>query len=303
MIPLINGMLAERGIDGAALAERAGLSSGSEIMAPLGRIAEFLELAADALGTQLGLDLASKTGLFGVPEFLVRSAPTISVALQALTDAAALVNPALRFSFDDKGIVRFEIAGQRDTLGRELNEYTVAYLQRLFGDVLDGGLPLVRAWFSHSRARNALEPARRLGCDVRYQAVDCGFEVGQDVLRRSPRTADAPLFKFMLEQARAQLARFGTVDIVSHVARVIEVRLGHGDVGLAALASAMATTSRSLQRRLGEAGTTYRGVLTFVRRRRYGELHRAGMRDTEIAAQLGFSDVQAMRRSLDYTEP
>ena len=306
VIPLINGLLAQRGIDGAALVETAGLSPDAlrgEIMAPLGRIAHFLELAADALHCQLGLDLATKNspGLFGVPEFLVRSAPTIGGALRVLAEAAALVNPVLHFAFDDsadEGIVRFEIPGHRDTLGRELNEYTVAYLQKLLSDVLDGDFPLRRAWFSHGRTHDAVDVARRLGCDVAYQARDCGFAVSSEVLARAPRTADAPLFKFMLDQARAQLERWGTDDIVSQAVRVIEVRLGHGDVALAAVASAMATTPRSLQRRLGEAGTTYRGVVSYVRRRRYAELHKAGKRDVDIAPLLGFGDVQAMKRSL-----
>lgn len=306
MIPVINGLLAQRGIDGAALVQTAGLPAEAlrgEIMAPLGRIEHFLELAAEALDCELGLDLATKNspGLFGVPEFLVRSAPMIGIALRALVDAAALVNPVLLFAFDEgetEAIARFEIEGRRDTLGRELNEYTVAYVQRRFADVLDGEFPLLRAWFTHSRTRNALVPAQRLGCDVRYQARDCGFAVSREVLERAPRTADAPLFNFMLEQARAQLGKLGTSDIVSHVVRIIEARLPRGDVALAAVANVMATTPRSLQRHLGEAGTTYRGVLAYVRRRRHAELRKAGLRDTEIATQLGFADVQTMKRSL-----
>jgi AraC-like DNA-binding protein len=306
MIPHINGLLAQRGADGAALIRAAGLPNEAlrgEITAPLGRIEKFLELAADALECELGLDLATKNapGVYGIPELLVRSAPEIRLALRALTDAAALVNPVLLFHFEEdgeEGVFRFEILGRRDTLGRQLNEYTVAYVQRTFAAILDGGFPLRRAWFSHGRTRNVDEPAQRLGCDVRYQAHDCGFAVSPGILGLAPRTAEAPLFNFLREQARAQLATLASDDFVSQVVHVIEVRLAHGDVGLAAVASAMATTARSLQRHLGDAGTTYRDVLAYVRRRRHDQLRKAGLREVDIATRLGFSDVQAMKRSL-----
>jgi AraC-like DNA-binding protein len=134
---------------------------------------------------------------------------------------------------------------------------------------------------------------------VRFQAADCGFAVARDVLARRPLTSDPPLHEFLLGQARAQLGRIGPVDIVSQVARVIEVRLPAGEVGAADVARAMATTVRSLQRHLADAGTAYRDVLMHVRLRRRAELRQGGVSEPEVARQLGFADARSMRRSLD----
>ena len=76
------------------------------------------------------------------------------------------------------------------------------------------------------------------------------------------------------------------------------MRLARGDLQIEAIASALAITHRTLQRRLTEAGTSYRAVLAHVRRRRRAELQRDGVPEAKIAEHLGFPDVRAMRRSL-----
>ena len=308
MIPVISAELARRSIDSNPLIAEAGLPGDAlrgEITAPLARIQKFIDLAAAALGAEMfGLDLAERvpSGAYGVAEFLVRSAATVEAGLRVITDFATLVNPVLRFHFAveaDGGELHFSVAAQRDTLGCQLNEYSVAYVIRQFSAVLGQPMPLTRVWFSHGRRRDAELVARRFGAPVRFQAADCGFAVTREVLGRKLATADLVLHDFLLGQARAQLGRVGPVDIVTQVARVIEVRLPSGDVGAADIAKAMATTVRSLQRHLADAGTAYRDVLAHVRTRRREELRQGGLAEADIARQLGFADARSMRRSLD----
>jgi AraC-like DNA-binding protein len=280
-----------------------GLSG--EITAPLGRIQNLIALAADRLGNPLlGLDLAERvpSGAYGVVVFLVRSAPTVERSLAVICELAPLINPIGDFRLmpvSDGCELHYAVHGQRDTIGRHLNEYTIAFIAAQFGAVLGEPMPLSRAWFSHTRPSGGEAVAQRLRTDVVFQRPDCGFAISHETAARVPRTADAQLFEFLLAQARAQLAYVGTHDVVAQVVRVIEVRLAHGDVGTAAIAGAMATTSRSLQRRLTEAGTTFRDVLAYVRARRRAQLERGGFSETEIARQLGFADARSMRRSLD----
>ena len=308
MIPVISAELARRSIDSHPLIAEAGLPDAAlrgEITAPLTRIQKFIDLAGAALGTDVfGLDLAERvpSGAYGVAEFLVRSAATVEDGLRVITNFATLINPVLRFHLSveaDAGELHLAIAAQRDTLGCELNEYTIAYLVKQFSTVLGHPVPLTRVWFSHGRKRGADTVAKRFGTHVRFQATDCGFAVSREVLTHRMPTADAALHEFLLEQARAQLGRVGPVDIVTQVARVIEVRLPVGDVGAADVATAMATTVRSLQRHLADAGTAYRDVLAHVRTRRREELRQGGVAEPEIARLLGFADARSMRRSLD----
>ncbi|MGN6103776.1 MAG: AraC family transcriptional regulator ligand-binding domain-containing protein [Kofleriaceae bacterium] len=308
MVPLISGALVHRGIDARELLAQAGVPADAlrgEVTAPLRRIQRFIELAAQALGDdQFGLALAGwvPSGAYGVVEFLVRSAPTIERGIEVLGEFAALINPIGEFRFErgaGEGRLHYAVHAQRDALGRHLNEYTIAFIARQFGAVLGEPLPLVRAWFSHARRHHADELAARLGCAVAFRAADCGFAVSREVLARAPRTADPALFEFLRGQARAQLVRVGPHDVVTQLVRVLELRLPGGDVGAGAVADAMATTVRSLQRHLAEAGTSYRDVLAHVRLRRRAELTQGGLSETEIAHRLGFADARSMRRSLD----
>jgi AraC-like DNA-binding protein len=307
LIPVIGGVLARAGIDPAALVAQAGLPAEAlrgEITAPLARIQAFVDAAARRLGDEVfGLGLAElvSAGVYGVAEFLVRSAPTVEAGLQVLGDYGPLINPIGQFRFvtsPTEGRLHYAVSSQRAALGMHLNEYSIAYILRQVAAVLGGPLPLTEVWFAHGRKLGADAVARRLGCAVRFGAADCGFAVSREVLARVPRTADPTLFTFLDGQARAQLARIGPIDIVTQVVRVIEARMPHGELSAEAIAGVMATTVRSLQRHLALAGTSYRDVLAHVRNRRRGELARGGLPEAEIAHQLGFADARSMRRSL-----
>jgi AraC-like DNA-binding protein len=308
-VPLIAQLLGRRGVEATELLDRAGLSRDAmrgEITAPLTRIQAFVDDAARTLGAPLfGLDLAEhvQSGAYGVAEFVVRTSPTVANGLTALAELAPLINPIGQFRFaresDDRGRLGYRVAGQRDTLGCHLNEFTIAYVLRQLGAVVGRPLVIEEVFFSHARTAQADEVGRRLRAAVRFQAAECGFILGADELAATPRTADEPLFGFLHKQARDQLARLGPGDVVSQVMRVIEMRLPSGSLGATEIAAAMAMTVRSLQRYLADAGTSYRDVLLHVRRVRRVELSHGGVAEAQIAYQLGFSDVRAMHRSLD----
>lgn len=309
LIPVIAGMLARRGLDVSALLEEARLplaAARGEVTAPLSRIQDFITRCATRLESpQFGLALAAALpgGAYGVAEFLVRSAPTIEAGLVVLRDFAALINPSGQFRLligdAGDGRLHYSFGTERDTLGSHLNEYTIAYIVKQFGAVLGERLPVASVWFSHARASGAEEVAAHFACPVRFQARDCGFELARTVLARAPSTADPLLFQFLLDQAHAQLARMGSLDIVSQVVRALEARLQSGELDAASIARALALSPRSMQRYLDEAGTTYRDVLAHVRERRRAELSAGGVAEATIARELGFSDARAMRRSLD----
>jgi AraC-like DNA-binding protein len=222
--------------------------------------------------------------------------------LAALSQTATLVNPLGLFRFvrsEGRGAVHYSVAAERTALGTQLNEYTVALLVDRLNGVLGGRLPLLEVCFPHRRNPSiARSLEAHFGCPVRFSAPDVGFAVHQSVLERIPATSDAALFAYMQRQAQAALSSTPGSDVVTQVVRIIELRLTEGKVDADAVARAMATTARSLQRRLAEAGTTYRRVLAHVRRRRGDELRHAGYTESEIARALGFSDARSMRRSL-----
>lgn len=303
-VPVIANMLAAAGRDIRPLLVAAGLPDEAlrgEVIAPLSRVQQLLDASSLALGDPLfGIHLAERvaTGTFGVTEFLMRSAPTVARCLHVLAELSPLINPILDFRFDD-GRLSLAVHGERDVLGAQLNEYTFALLLRQFSLVLGEQLPVEEIWFAHLRTDARTAVAARFGCRVTFGAADCGIALRRSVLDTEPPTADTALFEFLLAQARAQIGNLGTRDVISQLARVIETRLGAGSVSAEATAKAMATTVRSLQRHLADAGTTYREVLKHVRQRRRTELSRSKLPDAEIARRLGFSDAGSMKRSLD----
>lgn len=307
LIPVIAFALARRSVDAAVLLRDAGLPEGAlrgEVTAPLARIQDFVDRAAHSLGAPcFGLDLAASLpgGTYGVAEFLVRSAPTVEAGLAALCDFGALVNPSGRFALvrGQAGVgLHYALGAEKTTLGTHLNEFTIAYIARQMGMVTNsaGMIPLQRVWFSHTR-RDADAVRARFGCAVEFGEDDCGLEVSRAIADLAPRTADALLYQFLHDQASSQLARLGPLDIVSQLVRVLEVRLASGELDAPSVAAAMAMSTRSLQRHLAEAGTSYRDVVAHVRSRRRAELE-GRVSETEIAKALGFSDARAMRRSL-----
>jgi len=311
-IPVIAEMLSSRGFDPLAMLRAAGLPEDAlkgEVTAPLFRVQEFIDRAAERLEAPLfGLDFADRIprGTFGVSEFVVHAAPTVQAGLEALCECSPLINPLLdmRYVADQRGCeIRFSFAAQRDALGMHINEYTVSFISKQFALVLGTDLPLERAWFPHGRRTGAEAVAQRLGCNVAFQAPDCGFAVASEVIARQPSSANPALFAFLLAQARAQLGLVGKNDVIAQVVRVLEARLPSGDVSASTVAEAMATTQRSLQRHLAEAGTSFRDVVRRVRTRRRDELSRIGLADPEIATRLGFANVRSMRRSLEDAGP
>lgn len=308
LIPIVGAYLAQRGIDPRPLVLEARLplqALSGEITSPLTRIRAFIDSVAELTGDDLfGLHLSTMVplGVYGVAEFLPRSAPDLEVGLRVLADYASLINPIGRFLLlrTPEGVaMHYTISGERDVLGKQLTEYSLSYILRQTEAAVDGPLPIHEVWFAHTRDRHTEALAERFGCAVRFGEVDCGFTLTREVASRRPRTADAPLFEFLLDQARAQLARLGPPDIVTRLIRVLEVRVGTGDLAIEAVASAMASSPRSIQRHLADAGTTYRDVLHHVRTRRRSELLHAGATEDRIARQLGFADVRSMRRALD----
>lgn len=307
-IPVIAEMLQAAHLDVAELLREAELpvdAAQGEVAAPLSRLQSFLDLCADRLGAPLlGIDVAERIprGMFGVAEFVIRAAPTVKQGLEALCELAPLVNPLnqMRYVADQRGCeVHIAYGTFRDALGVHLNEYTVTLIARQFHVLLGSPLSLEHAWFAHGRRDHAEEVARRLSCNVRFQAPDCGFAVAGDVIEQQSSSADPALFQFLLAQARAQLEHVGKNDVVAQVVRTIESRLGIADLSAAAIAEALSTTQRSLQRHLADAGTSFRDVLAHVRKRRRGELERYQLSDGEIATRLGFASARSMKRSLD----
>ncbi|MEZ4401873.1 MAG: AraC family transcriptional regulator ligand-binding domain-containing protein [Kofleriaceae bacterium] len=303
--PQLAAALAVGGVAPGPVFAAAGLPASAltaEVTAPLARMIDLFERASAALDDPwFGVTLAEQipSGTFGAAELLVRSAPTLGAGLAALVEVATLINPPGRFEVvagPTETSVRYGFAAEPEALGRHLNEYTVRLVVHQLGLSLGTPLPVTRAWFPHRRELARADAAARFGCEVRFGAPDVGFALPNAVLAAVPRTADPVVFAYMRREVAAALAVAPVDDVVAEVARVVEA---DSSVDAATVARRLGVTVRSLQRRLAEAGATFRGVRDQVRRRRIEALRAAGVSGDELARALGFAHARSLRRALD----
>jgi AraC-like DNA-binding protein len=160
--------------------------------------------------------------------------------------------------------------------------------------------------FEHDAPARTAEHERIFGCPVSFGADATSLELSSDDLARPTLGPDPELADLLHKQADAMVAKLGPprgagAAFAPHTARVREALtslLPTGDATIDNVASALGASPRSLQRRLGDEGATFQGVLDELRR----ELALAYLAsDThaiaEIALMLGFSDQSAFHRA------
>jgi AraC-like DNA-binding protein len=306
LTPTLVRLLALSPAEARALVRRAGLPESAVhgfCTAPLSCVRALLELAAARAGEGVGVQLAEAVpdGTYDTAELLVRTAPSVAEGLAALVRAGALINPVGRFELrapDGRLELHYDVPGCRDALGPHMNEYTLVYILRALGRVVHGPLAPVAAWLPHRARRERPDVAVALGCPVRFGAATLGFALTTAVAARSLASADAVVFRYLERQAEARLAQLGARTATATVAEAIESAVGLADADLARVARHLATTARTLQRRLGDEGTSFRDVLDQVRQRHAERLMVAGLPSARVADVLGFSDTRALRRAL-----
>lgn len=273
------------------------------ITAPLSRVERLVEEAARRSSKRpFGVALARAVpfGTYELAELLVRTAPDLERGLRELERHASLINPVGRFEVRetaDETELHYFVHGTADALGATMNEFTFAYLHRALDDVTPGGLPLSRVWFSHRASEDA--PALRacFGVDVTYGARTCGLSIPRGSSPTPLRTADPVVFAFLAKQGQERLRALGDRSAAAVVVDVIESQLGFAAADLDAVSARLGQTPRTVQRRLGDEGTTFREVLEDARKRRAEAMLADGMPFATIAEALGFSGVRSFRRA------
>jgi AraC-like DNA-binding protein len=127
------------------------------------------------------------------------------------------------------------------------------------------------------------------GCPVRFdaKAIAVGFAAGH-LEARAPGRRAARLLT-VEELARARMEPATRDDMVGIVAAQVRVQVMGGEVSIDGAARALDTSTRTLQRALGRAGTDFRSLVGAVRLQRAKELLGSEMTITEIALGLGYS--------------
>jgi AraC-like DNA-binding protein len=146
---------------------------------------------------------------------------------------------------------------------------------------------------------DAAEIEAVLGCPVQPRATWNGFALSRRVWNLPLRRRDPILASLLQRQADEAIARLPSTDGVVHdVRKALASRVAGGDTRIQAVARALATSVRSLQRRLAATGSSYQQLLDQARKDA-AERHLAEslLSIGEVAYLLGYSEAAAFNRA------
>lgn len=293
-------MLADAGIAPALLDAPRGRVSFEEHA----RIVEKLARRLDDPGIGLDIGANASAADFGVVALLAESRPTLRDALAAVQRFNSVANQASRMDYRVERDLTFVRDGHLHD-GRPappvLAEATLAFYTTMIRSSLGIEAPLFEVWLTHDRHR-AWTPARlgTFGAPVRFRQPYNAVVLRSDLLdapMRLARPGIAAHLELLASSFADQLPP--TADLVARASACVRDGLQRGELlPIAVTARRLAASSRSLQRSLGQAGTSYSEVVDRVRRELTRELLADGsMKVDAIAARLCYSDARSFRRA------
>lgn len=159
--------------------------------------------------------------------------------------------------------------------------------------------PPREAWFSHAPLGPLADYQKVLGCLVRFEQDRTGLRFDDEDLEAPARRHDPQLFRLLESHAARVLAETpATASFRERVRNAVVERLRDGEPGIAAIAEALATSERSLQRRLQTEGVSFRDVVDEARHKLATQyLGDETLSMTDVACLLGYSEAAAFTRA------
>lgn len=264
-----------------------------------------MERAARLTGDEcLGARFAEAlpVGATGVYGFLLANARTLREALQVTKQYVSLVMEPIE--------IDLEIGEEQTSLNWSLplvsgsgiahyQMFTITALILRLRAVAGLGWAPERIEIAHREMQCADTMRRILGTQVHFNAAKNAIVMETASLDRKSAIANPELFEIIRSYGDDILERRESDGgVVREARRAISASLGVTDVTLETVASALGLPPRTLQQRLGQAGTTFEGVLQDTRRSLASQyLRDTDLSMTEIAYILGFSELSSFTRA------
>lgn len=257
------------------------------------------ELDAPNLGLQLPAVLRFER--YELPELAARASPTVRDSLLVLTRFASQVHESILFGLSEaQGAARFthRFKDAPRGHGRHLNEFALASALFHVNARVSASLQVSEVTFLHARPRSLSELERYFGTDrIGFGATENALVFDAKALDAPQTTADPRLLATVEGLAPPPAAASSTFR--ARVEERIRAQLDVGQLRLRKLAHELHMSSRTLQRRLEEEGTSYAQVVDGVReqRARAWLSQREPLTLSEISSRLGFSEFATFSRA------
>jgi AraC-like DNA-binding protein len=235
-------------------------------------------------------------GSFPLLDYLMVTSDSVGGAVRQLKRYLALVDNPHVIAIEDADDPVRVVFVSRD--GRPADEFGIALiLLRLREEAGEAFRPSYIS-FQHMPEDTA-EIEQMFGCTVRACAAWNGLALSRATWNLPLRRRDPILAKLLQQQADEAIARLARMDgAVYDVRRALASRVAGGDVRIQSVARALATSVRSLQRSLADAGSSYQQLVDLARKdaaERY--LATSTFSIGEIAYLLGYSEAAAFNRA------
>jgi AraC-like DNA-binding protein len=244
--------------------------------------------------------LATPPGGAGALEYAMNSAPTLRDSLDVGARFARLYCDALRVLVEVDG-ARVHVRLHSDVPApRPIADYAMAmwYLRHTRTALGDGGR--LACYFGHSAPPSTLEYDNVFGSSTLNFGAPCyGFAFDREYLDAPLPASEPALHVVLCEYASRALGQLhDRASVVDRVRQIARRELSNGNATLAAAASALDISNRTLSRRLEKEQTTFRALLDETRRELaltyLGDLRVSVL---EASSRLGFAHVGAFYRA------
>lgn len=276
-----------------------------DTMVPAGKIIDAMEFAGwRTQRLDFGLMVADRRdhlnlGLLGL---LIEQCATVAEVHDVGKRYLHLHNSAIDFGLTrerTRGVAKLKIHAPSNYQPRHYVEAVTAMYTRMLRLVLGPQWRPLAVYFRHEQLSGRSVYDRRFGRNVKFQQKFNGVTFKPSDIDRKGASRD-PLTKLKYENLLRELSTAGAShDFIADVGRLARMLLPSGGANVERIAGLMATSTRSLQRRLFERGTTFNDVLADTRATMAREyLSQDGMTVNQLAPLLGFSEPSAVSRFL-----
>lgn len=237
---------------------------------------------------------------YGVLGLAAKTAPHLEGALRRVARHLGIWTNTIAFEVNvgERLSVRLHRAGRSSLGARAATEATVAEVVHVVRAVAAEPVAPVAVSFAHAAPASLDAFTKFFGVEPAWDATHTGFELPVSAAGCAVRSADPALSSFF----EAHLARLEPpateATLAARAADVVRRQLADGPPKVEDVAAALQMSTRSLQRHLTEASTSFRDVVDDARRTAaLDHLERTELPIAEIAFLLGYSEVSAFSRA------
>ena len=309
--PMVNleGLVRSLGHDPLPIFEEFGVNpeiyKDPDHRMPFLRSSRLLARCVEVTGIEhFGLLLGQKAepSHLGLPGFLAHAAPNVEQALKTLIDTLDL--------HDEGGTASLDIGSKYSSVsysvhldGAEaldtINDLAAVMLYKIM--TLLCGPEFVGASVKLQRREPAnRSPWRRyFHTAVYFDSTACAITFSNQCLAKEPPTADALLFRHLLQEAKV-LHELQHGELMDLLPAVLRRCLLEGRYSVPEVAEALGLHERTLHRRLSKSGTSFRHELDSVRRVLSEQLlQNTGLKISDIATIIGYADASGFIRAFE----